>query len=400
MAQAGFDPKGKDGGLDRALTLAPLVLYGMGVIVGAGIYVALGAVMQRAAAAAPLSFFLAGASAALTGLCYAELASRFPEASGAAGFVRHAFRSDIAGGIATLAITAATAVAAASIAHGAAVYLREIAAIDPWLITTIVIAVNTGIAIYGVRASVGLAAIVGAVEILGLVAAVAAGLYLAPDYRIEALLPSGAEGWLGVLDGAFIAYFAFIGFETLVNMAEEVKNPTRTVPAGIVGAVAASTALYVLVAVSVILAERASENPLLSLFEGKGALAFSLIGSISIANGVLVEIVMLSRLFYGMARAGLLPQSMGRVESFTRTPVIATLAAGAIVLATALLAPFERLLTAANAIMLMIFLIVDLSLLLVKRRQPTPRPAFCIPSWIPPIAIAGTLILLLAGARG
>jgi len=109
---------------------------------------------------------------------------------------------------------------------------------------------------------------------------------------------------------------------------------------------------------------------------------------------------MLSRLFYGMARAGLLPRAMGRVETFTRTPVIATLAAGAIILATALLAPFERLLTAANAITLMIFLMVDLSLLLVKRRQPSPRPAFCAPGWVPPAAIAGTLILLLAGARG
>ncbi len=290
--------------------------------------------------------------------------------------------------------------AAASIAHGAAVYWREIVAIDPWLITALVIAVNTAIAIYGVKTSVGLAAIIGAIEILGLGAAVAAGLYLAPNYRIEALLPSEADGWLGILDGAFIAYFAFIGFETLVNMAEEVKDPTRTVPAGIVGAVAASTALYVLVAASVILAERAGGNPLLSLFEGKGALAFSIIGSVSIANGVLVEIVMLSRLFYGMARAGLLPRAMGRVESFTRTPVIATLAAGAIILATALLAPFERLLTAANAIMLMIFLMVDVSLLLVKRRQPSPRPAFCVRGWVPPVAIAGTLILLLAGARG
>jgi APA family basic amino acid/polyamine antiporter len=399
MSQADSDLKGKDG-LDRALTLAPLILYGMGVIVGAGIYVALGAVIQRAGAAAPFSFFLAGVSAALTGLCYAELASRFPEASGAAGFVGHGFRSDIASGIATLAITAATAVAAASIAHGAAVYWREIVAIDPWLITALVIAVNTAIAIYGVKTSVGLAAIIGAIEILGLGAAVAAGLYLAPDYKIEALLPTAVDGWLGVLDGAFIAYFAFIGFETLVNMAEEVKDPTRTVPAGIVGAVAASTALYVLVAVSVVLAERSGGNPLLGLFEGKSALVFSIIGSVSIANGVLVEIVMLSRLFYGMARAGLLPRAMGRVETFTRTPVIATLAAGAIILATALLAPFERLLTAANAITLMIFLMVDLSLLLVKRRQPSPRPAFCAPGWVPPAAIAGTLILLLAGARG
>ena len=81
----------RQGSLQRTLTLGPLILYGMGVIVGAGIYVALGAVMQRAGAAAPISFLLAGASAAVTGLCYAELAARFPEAAGAAAFVRHGF---------------------------------------------------------------------------------------------------------------------------------------------------------------------------------------------------------------------------------------------------------------------------------------------------------------------
>ncbi len=399
MPQADSDPNKKDR-LARTLTLAPLIFYGMGVIVGAGIYVALGAVIQRAGAAAPLSFLLAGVSAALTGLCYAELASRFPEASGAAAFIRHGFRSDFASRVATVAITAATAVAAASIAHGAAVYWREIVTVDPGMIVTALIAVNTGIAIYGVKTSVGLAAIIGAIEILGLCAAAAAGFYLAPDYRIEAFLPSTFDGWIGILNGAFIAYFAFIGFETLVNMAEEVKDPTRTVPLGIIGAVAASTLLYVLVAVSVVLAERGGVNPLLGLFAGRGAWVFSLIGAISIANGVLVEIVMLSRLFYGMARAGLLPRAMGRVETFTRTPVIATLAAGALILATALLAPFERLLTAANALMLTLFLMVDVSLLLVKRREPASRPPFRVPRWTPHAAIAGTLVLLFAGARG
>ena len=189
----------RQGSLQRTLTLGPLILYGMGVIVGAGIYVALGAVMQRAGAAAPISFLLAGASAALTGLCYAELAARFPEAAGAAAFVRHGFGSDTLAGVVALAITVATGVAAASIAHGAVVYLRELIPLDPLFLTSLLIAVNTGIAIYGVKTSVGLAATIGALEIVGLLAAIIAGLYTAPDLNILGILPVGISGWLGTV---------------------------------------------------------------------------------------------------------------------------------------------------------------------------------------------------------
>jgi len=109
---------------------------------------------------------------------------------------------------------------------------------------------------------------------------------------------------------------------------------------------------------------------------------------------------MLSRLFYGMARIGRLPQAMGRVDPYTHTPVFATLVAGAVILAAALIVPFDRLLALANAMTLMIFLLVDAALLLVKRRDRTPPPAFCAPQSIPPVAIAVTVALLLAGAFG
>ena len=111
------------GDLRRVLTFWPLVLYGMGVIVGAGIYVAIGAVMERAGNAAPISFLLAGAAAAATGLCYAELAARFPEASGGVAYVRHGFRSDRLASATGLAISLAVVVAAASIARGSVHYL-------------------------------------------------------------------------------------------------------------------------------------------------------------------------------------------------------------------------------------------------------------------------------------
>jgi APA family basic amino acid/polyamine antiporter len=110
-------------GLRRSLTFWPLLFYGLGVIVGAGIYVAIGTVIARAGGAAPLSFLLAGLIAALTGLCYAELASRFPDAGGAAIYVKQGFRSSRAGQLVGALMTVALAVSAASIARGAIAYL-------------------------------------------------------------------------------------------------------------------------------------------------------------------------------------------------------------------------------------------------------------------------------------
>ena len=112
-------------GLTRALGLWRLVFYALGTIIGAGIYVLLGEVAGRAGASTPLSFITAGALAALTGLSYAELAARHPEAAGAAAYVRHAFNSDALSRVVGLAIAAATVVAAASIARGSAGYLQQ-----------------------------------------------------------------------------------------------------------------------------------------------------------------------------------------------------------------------------------------------------------------------------------
>ena len=112
--------------LRRVLTFWPLFFYGLGVIVGAGIYVALGEVISRAHGAAPLSFLLAGICAALTGVCYAELAGRYPEAAGAAAYVKKAFSSDILGVSVGLATTVAPAVSAAAIAQGAVSYIDDL----------------------------------------------------------------------------------------------------------------------------------------------------------------------------------------------------------------------------------------------------------------------------------
>lgn len=383
--------------LRRVLTLWPLIFYGLGIIVGAGIYVAIGAVMARAGDSAPVSFLLAGVAAALTGLCYAELGSRFPEASGGVSYVRHGFGSDRLANATGIAITVAVAVAAASIARGTAHYLGVLVPLPEPVLIAGVIVLFTGVALAGVQSSVCIAATMGCIEIAGLIVATAMGLISASDFHMPDLLPVTIDGWKLTLSGAFIAFFAFIGFETLANLAEEVKEPRRTLPLGILSAVAASVLLYFAVALAVLVSGASGEQPLLALFSGTGAAMFAVVGTIAVANGVLVQIVMLARLFYGMARTGNLPAVLARVHPRTQTPAPATLLAGGIVLVTALAVPFEKLLVLTNAMTLGIFTLVALALWRVKRRrEKVADTIFTVPIWVPPCAAVVCVLLILS----
>lgn len=381
--------------LRRVLTLWELVLYGISIIIGAGIYVALGSVMARAGDTAPISFLLAGGAAALTGLCYAELASRFPEAAGAAAYVQRGFNSKRLSQLTGAAMALTVAIAAAAIAQGAVGYLAVLVQLPAPLVTALLIASFTAIAVKGVRESVLLAAAMGVIEIAGLLAVIAVGFTAAPDLDLSRLLPSGTAGWFGVVSGAYIAFFAFIGFETLANMAEEAKDASRTVPRAILGAIASSSLFYVAVAAAVVFSGVGAKNPMMGLFDGRSAIAFATLGSIAVANGVLIEIVMLARLFYGMARREQLPAFLATINPRTRTPVAATLCAGAIVLAAAVFLPFEHLLVLANALTLAIFALVAAALWRVKSRDATATP-FVVPAWVPPVAACISVALIVA----
>lgn len=294
--------------LRRVLTFWPLLFYGLGVIIGAGIYVALGEVIARAGTAAPLSFLIAGLCAALTGLCYAELATRYPEAAGATAYVQKAFGSEAMGLAVGAATTIAAAVSAAAIAHGAVSYVDDFLPMSRQFTVGALIVSFGVLSYYGVQASVGVAAILGVLELIGLAAAFGIGVYRAEHFSLDQFDPNSLASFSDIAAGAFIAFFAYVGFETLANMAEEVRNPEKTVPRTILASVAASLLVYVAVSVSAVLGGAIGDSPLASLFKGHWAVLFSLLVFFTIANGTLVQVNMLSRLFYGMARLGDLPK--------------------------------------------------------------------------------------------
>lgn len=392
-------------GLRRVLGTPLLVFYGLGVIIGAGIYVLVGTVIAASGAAAPLAFLLAGLLAGLTGLAYAELAARFPEAAGAAAYVKEAFGSDRLSQLTGVAVAAVVVLSTASIARGSIGYIEFFIDVPDPLIAGGVVALFTAIACLGVRESVGIAALMTLVEIGGLLLVTAAGVELIDRESLRSLGPMLSPGdWSGLATGAFLAFFAFIGFENLANMAEEARDPERSLPQAILASLGISAVLYALVTTVALLAVpmaelSASPAPLLLVARQATWFApgvFALIAVVAVANGVLIEILMLGRLLYGMARRGWLPEVLGNVTQRRRAPVAATVAGGGIILALTVGLPFVSLVSLTSAVTLLVFAVVNLALWRLQRNSPRPAGLFRVPGVLPPVAAAASVVLAVS----
>ncbi|MGH7004912.1 MAG: APC family permease, partial [Alphaproteobacteria bacterium] len=285
--------------LRRTLGFWLLLLYGVGIIVGAGIYVMVGTVAAKAGMTAPLAFVGAGLLAALTGLAYTELVTRVPEASGAVAYVHTASRHRTLAWIVGLAVLLVAMTSGASIARGSAGYVQRYLDVPAWLPGATLVIAFTLIACLRVELGARIAALCSVVEVIGLLVAMAVGADALGDLPTRAgeLLPHGWAGWSGLAEGAFLAFFAFIGFETLANMAEETRDVTRTLPRAIVTAIGVAALLYGLVALIAVLAVPiealgASAAPLCLLFDradipcGQG---FAAVALVALANGIIVE---------------------------------------------------------------------------------------------------------------
>lgn len=357
--------------------------------------------------ATPVAFLAAGLLAAVTGLAYAELVARHPAAEGSIGFVQQAFGSPWLSRAVGAAFGMIVVVAAASIALGGAGYIAE-AFLLPWPVPWIgaaIVVLFTAIACLRVRASVRLAAAIAVIEIGGLGVVIAVGAMAAPGGPpLLELVPRGGGQWAGVATGSFLAFFAFVGFEGMANMAEETRGVSRTLPLAIVLAIAASTTLYCAVAFIYVMAVPADQlgggrAPLTRIFEQSlPALTapFNAVAIFATLNGVLIEIVVLSRMMYGMAQRRLLPGWLGAVHPRTQTPVRATLLVGGTIVLLTAFVPFGTLVRATSATTLVVFAIVNLSLWRLQQRDPRRDLTVRLPRWLPPLGAAASVALVAA----
>jgi amino acid transporter len=394
--------------LRRSLGLPLLVLYGTGITIGAGIYVLIGAVAGHAGRYAPWSFLLAALAMALTVASYAELSTRYPVSAGEAAYVRAAFRSRLASTLIGLLTIVIGIVSSAAVALGSAGYIGQFIDLPQSLIVVTVILALGAVAAWGILESVLLAAVFTVIEIGGLVAIVGAAWLVDPAIVLSFPPPPPLDAAVlsGVAFASLLAFFAFIGFEDIDSLAEETKDPQRTLPRAMFATLVVSMVLYVgVTAVAVLTVEpetlAADTAPLATVFHavtGAPGTVITAIAILATLNGVIVQIIMVARVLYGLASAKRLPGILARIHPRTGTPVVATVFATAVIVLLGLAFPIGPLAEWTSRITLSIFVVVCAALMVIKR-QGTPAPAgtFIVPMWVPAIGMVLNLALLFAG---
>jgi APA family basic amino acid/polyamine antiporter len=381
-------------GLKRSLSFSQMVLYGLGTTIGAGIYALTGELAGTAGYFSPISFLIAALIASLTALSFAELSSRFPRAAGAAIYVREGFNSKLTSTITGLLVCVAGLVSAAALLNGFVGYFQVFFNYPDWLIISIMALLLGGIAAWGVTASVSLAGLITLIEVGGLIMIIfvsRSALAEFPTRWIEFIPPLDVASWEGIFLGSLLAFYAFIGFEDMVVVAEEVKEVKSNLPKAIIFTLTITTVLYVLIMVTAVLAVppaelATSKAPLTYIFQsftGKSGTVISIIGLFAIINGALIQIIMASRVIYGLSSHGQLPSILSFVHPKTQTPLLATVIATSVVLVLALIGHLSLLAESTAIIMLIIFSMVNLSLIRVKITQKKPEGATLFPFWVP-----------------
>ena len=375
--------------LRPAITRRMLLFFIIGDILGGGIYALTGEVGGEIGGAIWVAFALAGIVAAFTAASYAELVSKFPQAAGAALYVHRAFKVPL------LSFTVAFAVMCSGLASAAALatafggdYLSEFVELPKVLVGLVVIAVLSAINFRGIKESVSFNMGCTAIELVGLLLVVAIGVAFLLDgggdtgRALE--FKEGETAALLAISGASLAFYALIGFEDSVNVAEETQDAPRVFPPVLFLGLAVAGFVYLLVTVVASMAVPTdrladSDGPLLEVVD-QGPLAmntkvFSAIALFALVNGALINLVMASRLLYGMAREGVVPRIFGRVHETRRTPWVGIAFTSALAAILVTLGDLETLADTTVLLLLFVFAAVHISVL-VLRRAPVDHEHF------------------------
>lgn len=386
--------------LQRVLGPFEVTASGVGIIIGAGIYVLLGAATAEAGNAVWLSFAVAAGLCALTGLSYAELASMFPNAGAEYEYTRRVFPERWAF-VVGWTMVVGLMVAAAAIAVGFAHYLAYFVDVPVVAAAIALLLFNGAIALTGIRRSIRMTIALSGLQVGGLVFV----LVIGASHLGNASVVSDASV-SGVMGGAALVFFAFIGFDEVITLAEETRDPTRVIPRALLLALGISTLLYIgvaIAAVSVIGADAlaGSSRPLADVMAhvlgGRAEGLVAAIALVTTTNTSLLAITAASRLTYGMADSGALPSAVASVSRRTHAPAVAIAVATAGAVGFACLGDLTFIASVTNFAVYVVFLAVNAAVIALRRTAPdAPRP-FRIPGSIrgvPVLPVAGSVAAL------
>jgi APA family basic amino acid/polyamine antiporter len=385
--------------LKRELGLLEVTLSGTGIILGAGIYVLIGDAASLAGNAIWLSFAFAALIAVFTGLSYAELTSMFPTAGAEHDYVAHAFHQRLAFIIGIMVILSGV-VGAATVSLGFAGYFTSFTGLPLVLVAAALLLGLGCLTTWGIRESTRVAILLTLVEVGGLVGIIAIGLpHLGSVDYLE--MPSGLSG---VFAGAALIFFAYQGFEEMVKLSEETRDPEKTIPRGLILALVITIILYLLVAVAAVSAVgfvslASSPAPFAKIANtylgSGGSTLFTIIALFATANTVLLMLVASSRLTYGMAKGGSLPLRFSLVHRTRRTPWIAIAAVTGLSLVFLTLGDIWVVAQITNFTLYVTFLVINAAVIALRLHSPQlPRP-FRIPLslvGIPVTPVLGALV--------
>ncbi|MPY62489.1 APC family permease [Streptomyces spongiae] len=407
----GASTPAEESGLKRVLGPKLLILFVIGDILGTGIYATTGKVAGKVGGALWLPFVIGFVVAILTAASYVELVGKYPKAAGAALYTQKAFKLPFLTFIVAFMVMCSGLSSASAAARAfSGDYLGELTndALPPTLIAILFIVLLAALNLRGVSESVKTNVILTLVELTGLVIILAIGAWavitgVGEPSRLTEFEASGTGYALitGVLGATALGFFAFVGFEDSVNMAEETKDPVRTFPRAIFIGVAVTGTIYVLVAlVSSLLVDyktlEGSSGPLLEVVKAGGVnfphKLFALIALFAVTNSALINIMMASRLCYGMANERILPRGMARVLPHRRTPVVGIVFVTLLAIGLVSTGEIEGLGDTTAFLLLCVFAVVNISVL-VLRRDRVDHSHFRTPTVLPVLGAITALIL-------
>lgn len=391
--------------LKRNLGLFLVTIYGLGNIVGAGIYALIGKVAGEAGSATPLAFILASIVAGFSALSFAELSSRQPYSEGVSAYVHLAFKKKWLSLVVGLFMSVATVVSAATLARAFGGYLQAATGLNLAIGAIIVILAFGLLASWGIAESTKIFALHTIIEIGGLLAILWFGrTELSHSLQnAKTMFDISAVGFGGLMSGVFLAFYAYIGIEDMVHLSEETKKTRYTMPLAIILAVVISTVLYFFITVvsinSIPISELQNSNAPLSLVFSKITSSpvwiITVIALTASAGGVLAHIISGSRLLYGMAEAGWIHKRLAIVHESRKTP---SYAIALVVVLSAVLAFFVDLTTLATItsfMILTVFLLVNVALGFLKlRKVKSKQSRLTVPFIVPALGTLSCLILL------
>ncbi|MEV6315652.1 amino acid permease [Streptomyces sp. NPDC051776] len=424
-----------DHALTRSLSALDLTVFGVGVIIGTGIFVLTGAVAkEQAGPATALAFVVSGIVCALAALCYAEFASTVPVAGSAYTF-SYASIGELPAWVIGWDLVLEFALGTAVVAVGWSGYVRSLMDNAGWhlpdewagptvaegfgfdLLAFLLVLVLTGILVLGTKLSARFTAVVVAIKVTVVLIVIIAGAFLIDSSNYDPFIPeatgsvkgSGLDapliqlmfgyepttfGAQGIFTAAAVVFFAFIGFDVVATTAEETRNPQRDMPRGIIGSLAICTVLYVAVSIVVTGMQKYTElsvdAPLADAFKANdkpwfaGAISFG--AAIGLTTVCMILLLGQTRVFFAMSRDGLLPRFFSKTHPQFATPYRSTILLGVIIAIIAGFTSIEELAELVNIGTLFAFVVVAIGVIVLRRTRPDLHRAFRTP-WVPVIPI-------------